>query len=239
MTTNPTSILRAILNRRSRPARINGQLNAAIAMCEAIKIYAANPNIINLQKFTEKENDWLKIVGENNKAYADDLWALTDNGKQIPIEHKIINSPHNEQYDPPYGYVYGMTSLQYPRLIKLGATSRKRHPQDRKSELIKKYALPDLKISFFCEVQFPAKAEREWTLRYKSRRAQLHNFESREWFLFGQAEAQLAIHQIVKDLKLKEYGKWFLSPEIRKSFESNIFEGRKALLGTLNKLSDD
>lgn len=236
-----SSIFRAILNRKSRPVRENGQLNAAIAMCDAIRLFERKPSRETLQKFEEAENLWLSIVGASrNKSYAAELSSLLRQRKLISISTKTINSPHNEKYDPSFGYVYGLTSLRYPRLIKLGATSGKRHPQDRVEELSKKYGLIDLKISFFCEIQFPARAEREWTLRFDVRRESLRNSESREWFKFEPAEAQIAVSQIVKDLGLKEYGKWYLSKEIRNqiSFEQTP-SGRNAPLGTLAKLSAD
>jgi len=236
-----SSIFRAVLNRKSRPARENGQLNAAIAMCDAIKVFEAHPNRETLQKFADAESRWLSIVGSTrNKSYADDLSALLRQGKLISITAKTINSAHNDKYDPPYGYVYGLTSLRYPRLIKLGATSRKRHPQDRLTELSKKYSITDLKISFFCEIQFPARAEREWTLRFEVRRESLRNHDSREWFKFEPAEAQIAVSKIVKDLGLKEYGKWYLSKEIRNGISySQTPSGRNAPPGTLAQVSSD
>jgi hypothetical protein len=240
-TVDASSIYRAVLNRRSRPARENGQLNAAIAMCDAIKAFEANPNRESLQKFATAENKWLSIVGpDRNKSYADELRALLRQGKLISITAKTINSAHNDKYDPPYGYVYGMTSMRYPRLIKLGATSRKRHPQDRWKELSEKYGLTDLKISFFCEIEFPARVEREWTLRFDIRRESLRNHESREWFKFEPAEAQIAIRSIVKDLGLKEYGQWYLSKEIRDGISYNKTpSARNALPGTLAKTPSD
>jgi hypothetical protein len=240
-TVDASSIFRAVLNRRSRLARENGQLNAAIAMCDAIKAFKDHPNRNSLQKFAEAESRWLSIVGPNrNKSYADELGALLRQGKLISITAKTINSAHNDKYDPPYGYVYGMTSMRYPRLIKLGVTSRKRHPQDRWKELSEKYSLTDLKISFFCEIAFPARAEREWTLRFDIRRESLQNYESREWFKFEPAEAHTAVSSIVKDLGLKEYGRWYLSKEIRDGITySKTPSTRNAPLGTLAKTLSD
>lgn len=214
---NASSIYRAILNRRSRRALINGQLNAAIKMTDLIKEFQVNPTASNLEKFAQAEKEWLNIVGGNNKAYSLDLRRALQNGGLIVISKKTINSAHNQQYDPPYGYVYGMTSVKHPNLIKLGVTSRRRHPADRLKELIEKYGISDLSIAFFCEVSYPARAEKEWTKRFHTRRALLKNHESREWFSFSQNEAQREVKKIILDLQLKEYGGWYISSLARKN----------------------
>lgn len=238
-TVDVSSIYRAVLNRRSRPARLNGQLNAAIAMCEAIKVFEKVPSRENLEKFAAEEERWLAIVGERNKSYAHELRALLRNGKLIEGKLKSINSPHNSSYDPPHGYVYGMTSLQHPRLVKLGVTSRNRHPTERLEELSKKYKLVDLKICFLCEITSPGKAETEWTKRFDVRRAPLKNNESREWFRFEPAEAYAAVFQIVKDLGLREYSPWYMSKEIRNGTTyKDAPGGRNAMPGTLAALPD-
>jgi hypothetical protein len=234
------SVHRAILNRKARPARINGQLNAAIKMAESINLCIQNPTNKNLTNFIECEKIWLEIVGGQNKSYAKELRDIFKNLPTEPINVRTINSAYNSNYDPPYGYVYGMTSVQYPGLIKLGATSRNRHPQDRQIELQKKYQINELKIIFFCEVEFPARVEKEWTKRFFTRRAQLTNKESREWFEFDPIDAKNFISQILADLKIKEIGNWYLHRTIRNGKKNElIIEGRKAPLGTLNQLSEN
>ena len=231
-----SNIYRSVLNRKQRPSRESGQLSAAIAMVEAINKFALHPNRENLNCFAEKEKIWLSIVGHRSKSYADDLRWFLNLGVKICGDIQKINSAHNSAYDPSWGYVYGMTSIHYPRLVKLGATTGKRHPQDRRSELMKKYSLENLEISFFCEVTFPGRAEKEWTNRFNSRRANLGNRESREWFEFEQADAYLKVKEITQDLKLKEYSKWFLCSDIRNGVSYDMKPlSRQALNGTLNK----
>ena len=83
-------------------------------------------------------------------------------------------------------------------------------------------------------ITFPVKAEKEWTLRFGDRRARLKNGESREWYFFSQFEACSEIQKIVKDLNLKEYSKWYFSPEIIKNDKFNVtIPERKAPNGTL------
>jgi hypothetical protein len=231
-----SNLYRAVLNRKQRPSREFGQLNAALAMVEAIHRFALLPNRANLNLFTEKEKLWLSIVGYKNKSYADELRWYLNRGIRICGDIQKINSAHNSSYDPSFGYVYGMTSIHYPRLIKLGSTTGKRHPQDRRSELMKKYSLENLEISFFCEVTFPGRAEKEWTNRFNSRRAKLGNHESREWFEFEQSDAYLKVKEITQDLKLKEYSKWFICSDIRNGvrYDMNPLP-RQALNGTLIK----
>ena len=231
-----SNIYRSVLNRKQRPSRESGQLKAALAMVEAIKIFALCPNRENLNCFAEKEKIWLSIVGYRSKSYADELRWFLNLGVKIYGNIQKINSAHNSDYDPPWGYVYGMTSTHYPRLVKLGATTGKRHHQDRRSELMKKYSLENLEISFFCEVTFPGRAEKEWTNRFNSRRAKLGNRESREWFEFEQADAYLKVKEITQDLKLKEYSKWFICSDIRNGVRYDMDSlSRQALNGTLNK----
>jgi hypothetical protein len=232
-----SSIYRAVLNRRSRPAIFNGQLNAAISMCEAIKEFSKIPTRDNIKRFSDRENIWLSIVGGNNKSYATELTKILQMGQRISVSSKTINSPHNKNYDPSYGFIYGMTSIQFPNLVKLGATSGKRHPQERREELIKKYGLNDLQIVFFCEVAFPARAEREWTSRFSLRRAKLPNKQSREWFNFNVFEASFEVKKIIDDLGIKEYSKWYLCREIRMKLPAGMVPvGRNSRMGTLNNL---
>ena len=50
-----SNLYRAVLNRKQRPSREFGQLNAALAMVEAIHRFALLPNRANLNLFTEKK----------------------------------------------------------------------------------------------------------------------------------------------------------------------------------------
>lgn len=229
-----SNLYRSVLNRNSTSYRAANQKTAAANMISALKNFVQNQNQINLQIFYKEEQYWLSIVGGRFISYAEILISQFNRRNSIIFNNININSPHNARYNPSFGYIYGMVSVQYPGLIKLGATSGKRHPQDRRSELLKKYRLQNLEISFFCEVTFPVKAEKEWTLRFGDRRARLRNGESREWYFFSQFEACSEIQKIVKDLNLKEYSKWYFSSEIIKNDKFNVtIPERKAPNGTL------
>jgi hypothetical protein len=233
-----SNLYRSVLNRNTTSYRAANQKIAASNMINALKNFVRNQNQINLQKFYEEEKYWLSIVGGRFVSYAEILITQFNRRNSIIFNNININSPHNSKYDPTFGYIYGMVSVQHPNLIKLGATSGRRHPQDRRSELLQKYKFQNLEISFFCEVTFPVKAEKEWTLRFGDRRARLRNGDSREWYFFSQFEACSETQKIVKDLNLKEYSKWYFSPEILKNdkFKVTIPE-RKAPNGTLSTLN--
>lgn len=237
MTTGPTfdatTLYRSVLNRRARRALINGQRNAAIEMAEVLLSFLRSPSKDGLEDFAHAEQRWLSLVGPHNKSYADVLKNEVAAGRKIVFRITGINSAHNPDYDPSYGYVYGFVSTRYPNLVKLGVTTRKRHPQDRLQEFCKKYAIEDLKIVFFCEVTHPGRAEKLWTTRFHARRKNLGNHESREWFQFTPDQALHETQKIVSDLGLKEYGKWFVAKQIRYEGSAGPIPARKILPGCI------
>lgn len=206
------SLYRTVEARTTARAHTAGIRTAAKKALEALESYLQAPTNEKLHAFAVAEREWASFAHRQPRMCAEDLQALVHAAPRN-WRPKKLNTNHNTDYNPYCGFVYGMWSMQRPRLVKLGVTSR--HPTDRQAEIKKRTELPHLEILFFFEIGRPREVEHELHKRLGTYLRVQNRNDSREWFEMPHAYALESVERTISHLQVRRFETRYVCKSLR------------------------
>lgn len=226
-----SAILDIVRGREGKLSRNGSGMAMGLFMVRAAEAFVRSPCLKSLNAFTVLEEDWRALQPKAHRRYANDFRLSLGLPAPAPLGLRC-STPHNKNWNPARGYVYGFWSLDHPGLIKLGATIQP--PADRLFRFKQDYDLNHLEIAFFFEVQKPRLVELDWTQTSRTYRCSMSRHDSREWYTLTPAEAKRHVLEAIERAAVKRLSVSYVSKDIDRWQEIGFWpQGPKRINGCI------
>ena len=205
------AILNMIRLRENRLSRNGSGMAVGLLMVRAAEQFVRSSTLSSLNAFASLEEAWRAGQPKARQRFTTMFQRSLGLAESAPKSLRC-NTPHNKEWNPDQGYVYGFWSFDQPGLIKLGATTQR--PEERLARFKKSYALHHLKVAFYFQVEKPRLVELDCTESLRSYRRSMTRRDSREWYGLAPSEAKVRVDHAITRAAVKRLGVPYVAKDI-------------------------
>lgn len=146
-----------LVSQRARRAKGKADESLALAAKEVARQLAEDPSITHLNAFRRAERRWLFCDGQRRNVVSlySAFKSAIESGNFVNNRPVYRNNALGD--DPEKGFVYCITSSDYPGFVKIGYT--RNAPEQRLRQLRIRHQLSDAKLEYVMAADHPARIE--------------------------------------------------------------------------------